>query len=43
VVRDGGSCVEPMIDAVRSYATVGEIYGVLRDIHGSYVPSQRLD
>jgi hypothetical protein len=32
-----------MIDAVRSYATVGEIYGVLRDIHGSYVPSQRLD
>ena len=43
VVRDGGSCIEPMIDAVRAYATVGEIYGVLREIHGSYVPSQRLD
>jgi methylmalonyl-CoA mutase, N-terminal domain len=43
VVREGGSCVEPMIDAVRAYATVGEIYGVLREIHGAYVPSQQLD
>jgi methylmalonyl-CoA mutase, N-terminal domain len=43
VVRGGGSCIEPMVDAVRAYASVGEIYGVLREIHGSYVPSQRLD
>ena len=43
VVRGGGSCIQPMIDAVRAYATVGEMYGVLREIHGPYTPSQRLD
>jgi methylmalonyl-CoA mutase N-terminal domain/subunit len=43
VVGGGGSCIEPMVDAVRAYASVGEIYGVLREIHGSYVPTQRLD
>jgi methylmalonyl-CoA mutase N-terminal domain/subunit len=41
VVRGGGSCVPPMIEAVRVYATVGEIYGVLRDVFGSYVPQGR--
>jgi methylmalonyl-CoA mutase, N-terminal domain len=39
VVRDDGSCIEPMIDAVGAYATVGEIYSVLREIHGPYVPT----
>ena len=27
------------IDAVRAYATIGEIVDVLRDAHGGWVPS----
>ncbi|ONH21868.1 methylmalonyl-CoA mutase [Pseudofrankia asymbiotica] len=37
---EGASVVEPMIDAVRVYATVGEIYSVLREVHGVYRPSR---
>jgi methylmalonyl-CoA mutase N-terminal domain/subunit len=28
--------VESSVTAVRAYATVGEIVGVLRDVHGSW-------
>jgi len=32
----GANVVEPCVTAVRAYATVGEIAGVLRDVHGSW-------
>ena len=38
VARDGGSIIEPTIDAVRVYATVGEISEALRSVLGSYEP-----
>src|SRR3954469_20012588 len=34
--RDGSSMIEPMLDAVRAEATLGEICGVLRDEWGVY-------
>jgi methylmalonyl-CoA mutase N-terminal domain/subunit len=34
--RDGANTVPPTIDAVRAYATVGEITDVLRAVHGSF-------
>ncbi|MWA07005.1 methylmalonyl-CoA mutase [Actinomadura sp. LD22] len=40
--RDGENCVPSITGAVRVYATVGEIYGVLRGVHGSYTPSASL-
>jgi methylmalonyl-CoA mutase N-terminal domain/subunit len=33
---DGENVMEPMKDAVRAYATVGEIYGMLRDVYGDW-------
>jgi methylmalonyl-CoA mutase N-terminal domain/subunit len=30
--------VPPMLDAVRAYASIGEIYGVLREVFGEYKP-----
>jgi methylmalonyl-CoA mutase N-terminal domain/subunit len=33
---DGANTVEPTIDAVRAYATVGEISRTLRSVHGAY-------
>jgi methylmalonyl-CoA mutase N-terminal domain/subunit len=36
--RDGSSIVPPTIEAVRAYATVGEISETLRDVLGSYEP-----
>jgi methylmalonyl-CoA mutase N-terminal domain/subunit len=36
--RDGSSIVPPTIDAVRAYATVGEISETLRGVFGSYQP-----
>ena len=36
--RDGSSIVPPTIDAVRAYATVGEISETLRGVFGSYEP-----
>jgi methylmalonyl-CoA mutase N-terminal domain/subunit len=34
--RDGGNMIEPMLEAVRAEATLGEICGVLRDEWGVY-------
>jgi methylmalonyl-CoA mutase, N-terminal domain len=34
--RNGSSIVPPTIDAVRAYATVGEISETLRGVFGSY-------
>jgi methylmalonyl-CoA mutase N-terminal domain/subunit len=31
--------MEPTIAAVRSYATVGEVINVLRDVHGAWTPT----
>jgi len=36
--RDGSSIVPPTIDAVRVYATVGEISETLRGVFGAYEP-----
>src|SRR6266576_1752648 len=36
--RDGASIVPPTIEAVRAYATVGEISETLRGVFGSYEP-----
>jgi methylmalonyl-CoA mutase N-terminal domain/subunit len=36
--RDGSSIVPPTIEAVRAYATVGEISETLRGVFGSYQP-----
>lgn len=36
--RDGSSIVPPTIDAVRAYATVGEISTTLADVFGTYQP-----
>jgi methylmalonyl-CoA mutase N-terminal domain/subunit len=36
---DGGNTVEPILGAVRAYATVGEICSVLRGVWGSYTSS----
>ena len=38
VAREGGSVIEPTIDAVRVYATVGEISETLRGVFGSFEP-----
>lgn len=35
--RDGGNMIEPMLEAVRAEATLGEICGALRDEWGVYV------
>lgn len=40
--REGGSVIEPMIAAVKAYATTGEIYGLLRSVLGVYVPLVQL-
>ncbi|WP_433598306.1 acyl-CoA mutase large subunit family protein [Nocardia sp. CA-135953] len=34
--RHGENCIGSITAAVRVYATVGEIYGVLREVHGPY-------
>ena len=36
--RGDGSLMEPVLDAVRSYATLGELCGVLREEWGEYTP-----
>ncbi len=36
VARGGGNLVEPMLDAVRAEATLGEICAALRDLWGDY-------
>ena len=39
--RDGGNMIEPMLQAVRAEATLGEICGVLREEWGSYTEPAR--
>jgi len=34
--RDGGNLMYPIMDAVKAYATIGEICGVLREVFGEY-------
>ena len=34
--REGANLFPPVLDAVRSYATLGEICGVLREVYGEY-------
>jgi methylmalonyl-CoA mutase N-terminal domain/subunit len=34
----GDNIVSAMIEAVRSYASIGEIFGVLRQVFGEYRP-----
>jgi methylmalonyl-CoA mutase N-terminal domain/subunit len=38
-VAEGRSVMPATIEAVRAYATIGEIVDVLRDAHGGWVPS----
>jgi methylmalonyl-CoA mutase N-terminal domain/subunit len=38
--RSDQNLIVPILEAVRSYATVGEICGVLRDLWGKYTPSR---
>lgn len=37
--RNGGNLMPPILEAVKAYATVGEISGALRKIFGEYQPS----
>ncbi len=36
VARDGGNIMFPILDAVRVYATLGEIAGAMREVFGEY-------
>ena len=38
-VAEGRSVMPATIEAVRAYATIGEIVDVLRETHGGWVPS----
>ena len=38
VARGAGNLMYPMLEAVRGYATIGEICGVLRDVFGEHSP-----
>jgi methylmalonyl-CoA mutase N-terminal domain/subunit len=35
---DGGNLVHPIVDAVKAYASIGEICGVMREVFGDYTP-----
>ena len=37
--KDGGNVLDPLKDALRSRATVGEVCNALRDVWGAYVPA----
>ncbi|KWX05461.1 hypothetical protein TH66_01820 [Carbonactinospora thermoautotrophica] len=37
--RAGDNVVGPCVRAVRAYATVGKIVGVLREVHGRWQPA----
>jgi methylmalonyl-CoA mutase, N-terminal domain len=41
VARGDGNTIEPMLDAVRAEATLGEICGALKDLWGSYTEPPR--
>ena len=36
--RDGGNLMPAIVDAVRAYATLGEISDVMREVFGEYAP-----
>jgi len=36
--KDGTNIIEPCINAVKAYATLGEMCGVLREVYGTYQP-----
>jgi methylmalonyl-CoA mutase N-terminal domain/subunit len=36
VAKGDGNLVPPVLEAVRAYATIGEICGVLREVFGEY-------
>ncbi|MEA2680990.1 MAG: methylmalonyl-CoA mutase, N-terminal domain, partial [Candidatus Binataceae bacterium] len=38
VARDGSNLMPPIIDAVRAYATLGEIADAMRRVFGEYKP-----
>jgi methylmalonyl-CoA mutase, N-terminal domain len=40
--RDGGNLMPPIVDAVRNYATLGEISDAMRRVFGEYRPSSQL-
>jgi methylmalonyl-CoA mutase N-terminal domain/subunit len=37
--RDGGNLMPPIVDAVRAYATLGEIADAMRRVFGEYHPA----
>ncbi len=41
VARGEGNTIEPMLDAIRAEATLGEVCGVLRELWGSYTEPPR--
>ncbi|MDP2707245.1 MAG: methylmalonyl-CoA mutase family protein, partial [Burkholderiales bacterium] len=38
--RDGRNVVPALLDAVKAYATVGEICGILKSVYGEYEPDR---
>jgi methylmalonyl-CoA mutase N-terminal domain/subunit len=36
VATDGGNVMEPILAAVKTYATLGEICDILRGVYGEY-------
>ncbi|MBI4842176.1 MAG: methylmalonyl-CoA mutase, partial [candidate division NC10 bacterium] len=42
VAQGGGNLLPPILTAVKAYATVGEICGVLREVFGTYRPPDGL-
>ncbi|MGH7931781.1 MAG: acyl-CoA mutase large subunit family protein [Candidatus Binataceae bacterium] len=40
--RDGGNLMPPIVDAVRAYATLGEIADAMRRVFGEYRPSNEV-
>ena len=41
VARGEGNTIEPMLEAIRAEATLGEVCGALRDLWGSYTEPPR--
>ncbi|MBI2001178.1 MAG: methylmalonyl-CoA mutase [candidate division NC10 bacterium] len=42
VAQGGGNLLPPILAAVKAYATVGEVCGILRDVFGTYRPPDGL-
>ncbi len=41
VARGEGNTIEPMLEAIRAEATLGEVCGALRELWGSYTEPPR--